>query len=430
MFKCILYKPVCKVPFTKHSHLFRPIISQSVYAFQFRSIATTLGLSSPNNNDRLLSSTKDLISAMTLSKNNISKLFKTIDEKKNWEVVESKASDLRDRLKDDNLWTTDTKEAIEIQKDISRLESEIAEHSKFTVKWNETQSMIELAKEEGDDTLLKEVVADMEDLEAQLRQYFIKSLMTDEVDQSGCYIEIRAGAGGAESCDWVSMLTRMYERWGADQGHTVTSIAQVKGDVAGLKSSTTQIQGDYAYGWSKNESGVHRFVRVSPFDSNAKRHTSFVSVQVLPILSTSRLSTKTIEISTNELKLEFMRAQGAGGQHVNKTESAVRMTHIPTGITVFCQSERSQVQNKATALEMLKSKLYQVELDKLSRQKQEHHANLGENAWGNHIRSYVLQPYQLVKDTRTGTQTTNVQDVLNGGLQEFMESALLFSHKP
>nr|KAJ3418762.1 hypothetical protein HK105_007880 [Polyrhizophydium stewartii] len=346
-----------------------------------------------------------------------SKLLGSIQAQKDWSAVEKEAAELRKKLEDEELWTRDAQAAIEIQKRLAKLEGDLEKLKNFTERWDEARSMMDLAKEENDASLIADLVSDMEELEADLRSYFVRSLMTGADDQYGCFIELRAGAGGVESCDWVSMLSRMYQRWAQMQGFDVKVVEEVHGEVAGLKSATIQVSGDYAYGWSKTESGTHRFVRISPFSSVGKRHTSFVSVQVVSVAPESSISNaKQIEISPNDLKVEVMRSQGAGGQHVNKTESA-------------CQTERSQIQNRATAMQLLRAKLFQRELDEQARLKSDHYASIGDAGWGSQIRSYVLHPYHMVKDSRTGRQTNNVDAVLDGEIQEFMEAALLQAHQ-
>ena len=298
----------------------------------------------------------------------------------------------------------------------------------YRERFQQADELMVLAKEEKDDSLLQEVEKDLNLLHKEIHNFFLKTLMTGEADKCDCFIEIRAGSGGHEACDWTRMLSRMYERWAAQQGYKSSIVDQTpaEGAVGLLKSSIIQISGDYAYGWAKHEAGVHRFARVSPFDANGKKHTSFASVQVLPVQPEDAVqSAKSIAIPASDLKVEVMRAQGAGGQHVNKTESAVRLTHIPTGISVLCQAQRSQHQNKAMAMVWLQGKLYKKHLQEKQKQKDEAYANQGEAAWGHQIRTYVLQPYQMIKDARTGHSRTDVQNVLDGDLQDYMEAAVL-----
>jgi peptide chain release factor 2 len=244
-------------------------------------------------------------------------------------------------------------------------------------------------------------------------------MLSGELDGRDCYLEINAGAGGTESCDWAAMLSRMYQRWATKRGWKVEIIDRLDGEVAGIKNITYRFSGDFAYGYSKSEKGVHRLVRISPFDANARRHTSFASVDITPIVDDIQ-----IEIKTDDIKVDTYRASGAGGQHVNKTDSAVRMTHIPSGIVVSCQSERSQIQNRETCMKMLKSKLYEKEL----REQQEKLQSMGgekkEIAWGSQIRNYVFQPYTLVKDTRTKVEVGNIQAVMDGDIDLFIDAYL------
>jgi peptide chain release factor 2 len=310
-----------------------------------------------------------------------------------------------------------------LQTQASKLSDTWQQFGQFQERYQETHELLGLAEEEGDQTLLTEVHSDACRLAKEVEEFFLKSMLNEEADSSHCFIELRAGSGGTESCDWVQILSRMYLRWAAQQNYQAKLIDYTDGEVAGYKNATIQVHGPFAFGWAKYESGVHRFVRISPFDSNGKRHTSFISVQVLPL--SSEEDQVDIELDPRELKIEVMRAQGAGGQHVNTTESAVRITHIPTNTVVFCQNERSQHQNKATAMELMKAKLYTRKLQQKSQEKKELYSQLSENAWGSQIRSYVLQPYRMIKDSRTGFQTSNVDAVLDGDVQGFMQAALM-----
>lgn len=274
----------------------------------------------------------------------------------------------------------------------------------------------EKAKEEG---LLLELTNELETIETIVSDMEIRKMLSGEMDGKSCFFSINAGAGGTESCDWAIMLSRMYTRWAHKKGWKVEVLDKVEGEVAGLKSITYKFSGDFCYGYCKSEKGVHRLVRISPFDSNARRHTSFASVDVTPIIDDI-----TVEVRPEDLRVDTYRASGAGGQHVNKTDSAVRITHIPTGIMVSCQSERSQIQNRETCMKMLSSKLYEKErlereesLKKLGGEKKE-------IAWGSQIRNYVFQPYTLVKDTRTKVESGNIQAVMDGEIDEFVTAYL------
>jgi len=277
-----------------------------------------------------------------------------------------------------------------------------------------------MAESEGDAAMVADAEASVIALQKHAEQLRLQSMLSGEADGNDSYLEIHAGAGGTESQDWASMLFRMYMRWAERHGYKLQFIEESEGEGAGLKSATLLVKGENAYGWLKTEAGVHRLVRISPFDSNARRHTSFSSVTVYPVIDQSI----EIDIAEKDVRIDVYRASGAGGQHVNKTESAVRITHLPTGIAVASQSERSQHQNRAICWDMLKSKLYEIELEK---KKAETGAFVGEKAeigWGHQIRSYVLQPYQLVKDLRTGVESRTPQDVLDGDLDPFMAAAL------
>jgi peptide chain release factor 2 len=283
--------------------------------------------------------------------------------------------------------------------------------------------LIELAEEENDAETIEVAEADLTELFTQSQRMRLETLLSGEADANNCFVEIHAGAGGTEAQDWALMLTRMYARWADSHGYTTEWIEESSGEEAGLKSATFKINsktGTHAYGWLKSETGVHRLVRISPFDSNARRHTSFASVWVYPEVDDSI----DIEIDPSDLRIDVYRASGAGGQHVNKTESAVRITHLPTNIVVQCQNDRSQHRNKAQAMSMLKARLYEHELRKRAEEAQAVSASKTEIGWGNQIRSYVLHPYQMVKDLRTNVEKGNAQGVLDGDLDAFLEASL------
>jgi peptide chain release factor 2 len=284
----------------------------------------------------------------------------------------------------------------------------------------DTLELIELAEAEGDAAMVADGLATLRGLADEAKRREIESLLSGEADGNDAYVEVNAGAGGTEAQDWAEMLVRMYSRWAEQHGYKVQLMEESEGEQAGIKSATLQFSGPNAYGWLKTEAGVHRLVRISPFDSAARRQTSFASVWVYPVID----DTIEIEINEADLKVDTYRSSGAGGQHVNKTESAIRITHIPTGIVVACQTDRSQHRNRATAMGMLKARMYEAEL-----QRREQAANAVEAAktdigWGHQIRSYVLAPYQLVKDLRTGVEKGNPEAVLDGALDDFMAASL------
>ena len=301
-----------------------------------------------------------------------------------------------------------------------QLDENISGIRALEARLDDNVGLIELGEEEGDDDVVREAEDALRTMKSEIDRRQIDILLSGEADANDTYLEIHSGAGGTESQDWASMLMRMYSRWADKRGMKVEVLEVHDGEEAGIKSATLLVKGHNAYGRLKTESGVHRLVRISPFDSQARRHTSFSSVWVFPVID----DTIEIEIPESEVRIDTYRASGAGGQHVNTTDSAVRITHIPSNIVVQCQNERSQHKNRATAWEMLRSRLYEEELKKREAEASEQEASKTEIGWGHQIRSYVLQPYQLVKDLRTGTESTSPQDVLDGDLDVFMESAL------
>jgi peptide chain release factor 2 len=300
------------------------------------------------------------------------------------------------------------------------LEEQVAAIKKMEGDLDDAVTLIELGEAEDDQASISEGEAAIRAVQAEAARRQVETLLSGEADGNDTYLEVHSGAGGTESQDWANMLQRMYARWAERRKYKVELLEVTDGEEAGIKSATLLIKGHNAYGWLKTESGVHRLVRISPYDSNARRHTSFASVWVYPVVD-DRIN---IEINESDCRIDTFRSSGAGGQHVNTTDSAVRITHIPSGIVVACQQERSQHKNRATAWNMLRARLYEAELKKREEKASAEAASKTDIGWGHQIRSYVLQPYQLVKDLRTGTQSTSPQDVLDGDLDPFMEASL------
>ncbi|HTT80481.1 MAG TPA: peptide chain release factor 2, partial [Stellaceae bacterium] len=302
----------------------------------------------------------------------------------------------------------------------TRLDRAIDGYRRIEREVADAVELIELAEAEGDAAIVGDAEATLDALRRDAQRRELESLLSGEADGNDCYLEVHAGAGGTEAQDWAEMLLRMYTRWAEDHGCKVEWLEESAGEGAGIKSATVRINGPDAYGWLKTESGVHRLVRISPFDGNARRHTSFASVWVYPVVDDKI----TVEINDKDLRIDTYRSSGAGGQHVNKTDSAVRITHLPTGVAVACQSERSQHQNRAHAFAMLRARLYELELEKREAATDAMNASKTEIGWGHQIRSYVLQPYQMVKDLRTGVETGNPTAVLDGDIDRFLAAAL------
>ena len=302
----------------------------------------------------------------------------------------------------------------------SELEERLGAQKKLEGELDDALTLVELGEAEGDEATEKEGVAALKALLAEAKRLQLEALLSGEADGNDAYLEVHSGAGGTESCDWARMLFRMYARWAERKKFKVEIIEETAGDEAGLKSGTLLIKGHNAYGWSKTELGVHRLVRISPFDSNARRHTSFASVWVYPVVD-DKID---IEVNESDCRIDTYRSSGAGGQHVNTTDSAIRITHIPSGIVVACQAERSQHKNRATAWNMLRARLYEKELERREAEANAVEATKTDIGWGHQIRSYVLQPYQLVKDLRTGHTSGTPDEVLDGELDDFMQSSL------
>ena len=291
-------------------------------------------------------------------------------------------------------------------------------------KCKELTEFYELAIEENNQVILNETLNDIYELKIKTKRNETKCFLSNESDSLNCYIEVHAGAGGTESQDWAEMLRRMYIKWSTNKNFKTQIISEHKGDEAGIKSSTIKIEGDYVYGWVKSESGIHRLVRISPFDSGARRHTSFASVWVYPIVDENI----NIEIIEKDLRIDTYRSSGAGGQHVNTTDSAVRITHLPTKIVVQCQNERSQHKNKETCMNMLKARLYDFELKKREKETKNLENSKSDIGWGHQIRSYILHPYRLVKDNRNNHESSNPDKILDGEIDEFLENCLYNSN--
>jgi peptide chain release factor 2 len=336
-----------------------------------------------------------------------------------WDAAVIRLAELDSRAEDPSLWN-DAAAAQEMMRERGRIAGLIEGVKALERDRADTLELIELGEAEGDEAVVKDAVAHLAELAEEAKRREIESLLSGEADGRDAFVEINAGSGGTEAQDWAQMLSRMYMRWAEQRHFKVDILDQSEGEQAGIKSITMQISGPNAYGWMKTESGVHRLVRISPFDSAARRHTSFSSVWVYPVVD----DTIEIEINPADLKVDTFRASGAGGQHVNKTESAIRITHIPTGIIVACQTDRSQHRNRATAMNMLKARMYEQELQKREAASAATEAAKTDIGWGHQIRSYVLAPYQLAKDLRTGYETGNPAALLDGNLDPFMAASL------
>jgi len=336
-----------------------------------------------------------------------------------WPTALERLEALNTEAEDPTLWE-DQERAQRILRDRTRLEKSIEQVRALEQELEDAITLIELGEAEGDQDVEAEGEGTIASLFRRSEKLELESLLSGEVDGNDCYIEINAGAGGTESQDWAEMLVRMYLRWAESHDYKVEWIEESAGEEAGLKSATFKVSGPNGYGWMKTESGVHRLVRISPYDSQSRRHTSFASVWVYPVIDDEI----DIEIEDKDLRVDTYRASGAGGQHVNKTDSAVRLTHIPTGIVVQCQNDRSQHRNRAQAMSMMRARLYEHELQKREAEAQAEQDSKTDIGWGHQIRSYVLHPYQMVKDLRTNVETGNAQGVLDGDLDRFLEASL------
>ena len=353
--------------------------------------------------------------------NTVDKIRKSVDllaQRLNVETAPYRLEEFNARVEDPTLWDDPTA-AQKLMRDRQGLVDAMAVHDGIQTDLQDNIDLIELGEMEDDAEVVAEAEAALTKLAVTAAQKELEALLDGEADANDTFLEINSGAGGTESCDWASMLARMYVRWAEKKGYTVELQSESAGEEAGIKSAAYKISGHNAYGWLKSESGVHRLVRISPFDSAAKRHTSFTSVKVYPVVDDNI----EIEVNQSDIRIDTYRSSGAGGQHVNTTDSAVRITHAPTGIVVT-SSEKSQHQNRDIAMKALKSRLYQMELDKRSALVNEVHENAGDAGWGNQIRSYVLQPYQMVKDLRTQYETSDTKGVLDGDLDGLMGATL------
>ena len=348
----------------------------------------------------------------------IEKSLLLLGQRMDWDTAEHRLEEFNARVEDPDLWN-DAAKAQKLMRERQVLVDAMATHKSIKQDLSDTVELIELGEMEGDEEVVAEAEESLMALALTAAEKELEALLNGEADSNDTFLEIHLGAGGTESCDWAAMLARMYVRWAEKRGYNVDMQSETLGEEAGTKSVTYKISGLNAYGWLKSESGVHRLVRISPFDSAAKRHTSFCSVWIYPVVDDNI----EVEVNPADIRIDTYRSSGAGGQHVNTTDSAVRITHHPTGIVVT-SSEKSQHQNRDIAMKALKSRLYQMELDRRNAAINDAHESKGDAGWGNQIRSYVLQPYQMVKDLRTGHETSDTKGVLDGDLDAFMAATL------
>ena len=348
----------------------------------------------------------------------IEKSLLLLGQRMDWDTAEHRLEEFNARVEDPDLWS-DAAKAQKLMRERQVLVDAMATHKSIKQDLSDTDELIELGEVEGDEEVVAEAEESLMALALTAAEKELEALLNGEADSNDTFLEIHSGAGGTESCDWAAMLARMYVRWAEKRGYNVDMQSETPGEEAGTKSVTYKISGLNAYGWLKSESGVHRLVRISPFDSAAKRHTSFCSVWIYPVVDDNI----EVEVNPADIRIDTYRSSGAGGQHVNTTDSAVRITHHPTGIVVT-SSEKSQHQNRDIAMKALKSRLYQMELDRRNAAINDAHESKGDAGWGNQIRSYVLQPYQMVKDLRTGHETSDTKGVLDGDLDAFMAATL------
>ena len=348
----------------------------------------------------------------------IEKSLLLLGQRMDWDTAEHRLEEFNARVEDPDLWS-DAAKAQKLMRERQVLVDAMATHKSIKQDLSDTVELIELGEMEGDEEVVAEAEESLMALALTAAEKELEALLNGEADSNDTFLEIHSGAGGTESCDWAAMLARMYVRWAEKRGYNVDMQSETPGEEAGTKSVTYKISGLNAYGWLKSESGVHRLVRISPFDSAAKRHTSFCSVWIYPVVDDNI----EVEVNPADIRIDTYRSSGAGGQHVNTTDSAVRITHHPTGIVVT-SSEKSQHQNRDIAMKALKSRLYQMELDRRNAAINDAHESKGDAGWGNQIRSYVLQPYQMVKDLRTGHETSDTKSVLDGDLDAFMAATL------
>jgi len=359
-------------------------------------------------------------------KYNLSSYTEPMKELKSALALDQKEEQIKELsmyMEDPNFWN-DPEKSGEITKKLKNLQDTVKEYNSLEQQFEDIFTLIDMGEESEDASLVEEVAAEIEDFKEKFDDLRTTTLLSDEFDHNDAILRLNAGAGGTEACDWAGMLYRMYTRWAEKKGYTYEILDYLDGDEAGIKSVTIQITGENAYGFLRSEHGVHRLVRISPFNSVGKRMTSFVSCDIMPVIEQSL----DVEVRDDEIKVDVYRSSGAGGQKVNKTSSAVRITHLPTGIVVACQVERSHYQNLEKAMEMLKSKLYMMKKESNAAELNEIRGEVKDNGWGSQIRSYVFQPYTMVKDLRTQAETGNIQAVMDGALDPFMNAYLKWIH--